>query len=288
MDSDKIFGDLFLSVGAMKAGTTWLYGILERHPELHFSREKEVHYFYHKHVNPNRLNAKARMENMKSNWFVSRYNPENADIRIVRGSYQWAAHYLSDPVDDAWYDRIFSPRRPGYRCDFSNLYAHLPPEAWADIRAKTGRLRVLYVMRDPLKRLWSHVKFHMQLNNQLDVLSAMSPRELETFARQKFLWDNAEYGTVVRALQENLPPENLKIMFFEDLHADKEGTLREIYDFLGVAHHEVSQEMMDRRVNESVALPMPAAFGKLFGEDVARITQELRDLGFDIPDAWAA
>lgn len=38
-----LFGNLFLSIGAMKAGTTWLYAVLERHPALHFTPEKELH-----------------------------------------------------------------------------------------------------------------------------------------------------------------------------------------------------------------------------------------------------
>ena len=32
---------LFLSIGAMKAGTTWLYSLLERHPQINFTPEKK-------------------------------------------------------------------------------------------------------------------------------------------------------------------------------------------------------------------------------------------------------
>ena len=39
--------NLFLSVGAMKAGTTFLFNALSRHPELYFTPEKELHYFAH-------------------------------------------------------------------------------------------------------------------------------------------------------------------------------------------------------------------------------------------------
>lgn len=36
--------NLFLSVGAMKAGTTWLYEQLKDHPEIYFTPRKEIHY----------------------------------------------------------------------------------------------------------------------------------------------------------------------------------------------------------------------------------------------------
>ena len=35
----------FLGIGAQKAGTTWLYENLRRHPELFLPEEKEIHYF---------------------------------------------------------------------------------------------------------------------------------------------------------------------------------------------------------------------------------------------------
>lgn len=36
---------LFLGIGAQKAGTTWLFHQLRRHPDVHFPRGKELHYW---------------------------------------------------------------------------------------------------------------------------------------------------------------------------------------------------------------------------------------------------
>jgi hypothetical protein len=38
------------------------------------------------------------------------------------------------------------------------------------VAAKCDRLKVLYSMRDPVQRLWSHTKFHLQLTGHLDKL----------------------------------------------------------------------------------------------------------------------
>ena len=35
---------LYLNVGQMKSGTTFLYGILRNHPSIYFTPEKELHY----------------------------------------------------------------------------------------------------------------------------------------------------------------------------------------------------------------------------------------------------
>ena len=68
MSGQKIFRNLFLSVGAMKAGTTWLYAVLERHPELYFCPEKEVHYFYHRYVDDGLLSEAHRLEKAKDRY----------------------------------------------------------------------------------------------------------------------------------------------------------------------------------------------------------------------------
>jgi hypothetical protein len=57
--------NLFLSVGAMKAGTTWLYEQLKDHPEIYFTPEKEIHYFANKVGIENQLNHRNRILKLK-------------------------------------------------------------------------------------------------------------------------------------------------------------------------------------------------------------------------------
>lgn len=55
--------NLFLSVGAMKVGTTWLYGQLKDHPDIHFTPEKEIHYFANKVGIESQLSHVNRIKN---------------------------------------------------------------------------------------------------------------------------------------------------------------------------------------------------------------------------------
>ena len=57
---------LFLSIGAMKAGTTWLYSILERHPDIHFTPEKEIHFLAHYYLNKKHLTDKHRLHRART------------------------------------------------------------------------------------------------------------------------------------------------------------------------------------------------------------------------------
>ncbi|MCX7558203.1 sulfotransferase [Sulfitobacter sp. F26204] len=286
--SDRLFSNLFLSVGAMKAGTTWLYAVLAQHPALHFAMEKEIHYFYHRYVNPNQLSEKYRLKEAK-NRYLFRFDPEKANIDAIRGNLHWVAAYLSRPVDDYWYRNLFHMRdHQSYACDFSNLHAQLPMAAWPQISKKCNRLRVLYTMRDPVQRLWSHTKFHLQLTCQLDRLETWGPAEFGEFVRRRHIWVNAEYGQVLRNLKGGLSPEMYKVMFYETLHQDQRGTLREIEKFLDLPACDYPQALLEQRFTESVKHKMPDFFPDLVRDDVMRVCDEVSAEGFQIPDCWIA
>ncbi len=283
-----LFGHLFLSAGAMKAGTTWMYSVLERHPELHFTPEKELHYFYHRYVNPKQLCDSRRLALAKER-YIDRIDPDVANPDRVRMNLHWVANYLSRPVDDYWYRNLFLlPPGGRYMCDFSNLHAHLPEEAWRYIHANSSCLRVMYTMRHPVKRLWSHVKFHLQVVGQLELLDSWGPDQMKAFLANPFMWDNAEYGAALKRMQRALPEECLMPVFYEDMRADPRGFLANVERFLGIPEMTYPDALVSREVNSSAAIPMPDFFPELVADDVARITAELRALGVTPPKSWNA
>ncbi|MEP4308797.1 MAG: sulfotransferase [Sulfitobacter sp.] len=286
MAEPKLFSNLFLSVGAMKAGTTWLYAVLARHPALYFAMEKEIHYFYHRYVNPQQLSERYRLREA-SNRYLGQFNPDTANIDAIRGNLRWISAYLERPVDDYWYRNIFQMRdHQTYACDFSNLNAQLPAEAWPQIAAKCDRLRVLFTMRDPVQRLWSHTKFHLQLTGQLDNLDSWSPDQFEEFIRRPHIWVNAEYGAILRNLRAGLEAEMLKVTFYEEVHSDQKNSLKSIESFLGVQHFDYPKAVLDRRFTKSVEHQMPDFFPNLIARDVRRICAEVEAEGYAIPTTW--
>lgn len=286
MSEPKLFSNLFLSVGAMKAGTTWLYSVLSRHPALHFAMEKEIHYFYHRFVNPTQLSEAYRLREAR-NRYLMRFDPDNANIDAVQANLRWVSAYLSRPVDDYWYRNLFQMRdHQTYACDFSNLHAQLPQDAWPQIASKCARLKVLFTMRDPVKRLWSHTKFHLQLTGHLDLLNSWGPEQFNEFVRRPHIWVNAEYGNILRNLRLGLREDMLQVIFYEELHRDQRGTLRGIEEFLELPHFDYPQAVLDRRLTESVKHEMPDFFPDLIADDVARICKEIEAEGYAIPNSW--
>lgn len=280
-----ILDNLFIGAGAMKAGTTWLYSVFDRHPEIYFSFEKEIHYFYAAYVNPEVLSNKTRLKNVQDKYL--HFDPDRIRPQGLRDRLHWTANYLDSPVDDIWYRNLFALRtRQTYAADFSNLYALLPESGWRRVLDRVERLRVLYTMRDPVSRLWSHVKFHLRVTGKEALLDSWTPEEAEAFFRQPFIWDNAEYGRAVARMQAALPTDALKIAWHEDIHDDEIKFLRSVESFLGIASFDYPDTLLKQRVNATPRTPIADWFRDILARDVERIREELVSLGLTPPASW--
>ena len=286
MSVGKPYGNLFLCAGAMKAGTTWLYTVLASHPELAVSFEKEIHYFHHLYSNDRTLGDKLRMELARK--YCNRsmdYRRGNADL--ISSDLRWIANYAGRPVDDSWYMTLFQrPRREMYVCDFSVFCARLPAKAWSGIEAKCEKLRVIYMLREPTRQLWSNIKFHLQSEGKLDMLKVWGPEDIREYAARPDFWENSEFGKAIRRMKAGLSEGSLKVIFFEILHGDRTRGLAEIEDFLNIPRGEYSQASLERKVNESTHIPMPEWFPELFADDMARIREEVATEGLKLPESW--
>lgn len=280
------FGNLFINAGAMKAGTTWLSWCLRFNNDLYFSPEKEIHYFHRKYLDSSILNDQHRVNRVRNAYSRALQDP-NANLDRLRELVRWMSIYLRSPMDDDWYAEVIRP--PGgqtWSCDFSNLYAALPEWAWKDIAASCTRLRVLYLLRDPLHRLWSHLKFDAKYNGRIDEVASWSPEQMKAYLKADHIWTYAEYGQSLRRMAAGLGPEQMRVMFLPEQQTDAKGFLREIEAFVGLPPADYPARALRDKVNQSDPLPMPDFFPDLFREDVERIKGELRDLGIMPPDAW--
>ena len=296
MSSHTLYGNLFLSIGAMKAGTTWLYSLLSRHPELHFSLEKEVHYLYDAYVWPSitsRLKRQPRnlrndMRLMRArDTYLNRIRPGQDTPAMIGAKIAAIRQYLSEPIDDHWYQKLFQDRPDGaYACDFSNLSALLSARHWARVEAKCTKLRVLYTMRDPVERLWSHAKFFLEHSGQPEAVDTWGAEQYIKLLSKPHISVHSEYGKVVRTLRKALPETSHCFLFYEDIHADRRGALRQIEEFLEIAPFDYPENLFDRRQAASMKREMPAFFPEIAADISDRVKGELLQLGLTPPDSW--
>ena len=81
----------------MKAGTTWLYSLLERHPQIHFTPEKEIHFLAHHYLDKKHLLEEHRQHRAKKRLGnIDNLRPERQEIirswyhdQYLYGTHPW-------------------------------------------------------------------------------------------------------------------------------------------------------------------------------------------------------
>ena len=271
---------LFLSVGAMKAGTTWLYANLKRHPEIYFTPEKEIHYFSYISGIEKQLEHRNRIMKLKT--VMGRYAQKNPKLIAEKANeIYWYANYARRrKIDDNWYRSLFSLSGGRKYCaDFSNLYAQLPDEGWRSVYRVSGRVKVIYTLRDPLERVWSHYKFHMKFIGRGDeVLSAGLDSFMETI-EQPWFWRNSEYSKNYSVISRNVPEEDRLLLYLEELSKTPKKELLKIRDFLGISPFPFDEKLLRMRVNRTDSIPFPAEWKSYAAERLEREERRMRDMG---------
>jgi|SRR5690606_13833773 len=283
--SAPLFENLFLSVGAMKAGTTWLYSVLRHHPGIFFTPEKEIHYFYARYENPKVLNDRWRLNAAKLH---TGFEPATADVATVARNFRWLASYLSGPVDDLWFRTLFQDRRrETWVADFSNLNALLSEAGWRRALGAAGQLKVLYTLRNPINQVWSHVRFHLIMTGNRQKLETWSAGELAAFALSKAIWPHTDYAAAIRRMRAALPAGTLQTGFHHSMKDAPLDFIRRIEAFLGLPPHDYPPALLERQVNVTPELPMPPGMVAAIAPAINRLVSELEDLGIGVPESWS-
>lgn len=280
---------LFLSVGAMKAGTTWLHQQLATHKDIHFCPEKEIHYF----ADPNGksyMSATGRVQRYQQ--VVRNLTPDRLNPHVQRNLAWYGSHYLSAEVNDDWYTSLFETRAPvkknaKYVADFSNLYATLDIQGWDHIRSVYPQVKAIYTMRHPAKRMWSHFKFQYEHSGRASELADISQDKIDYFLREAAFTDHIDYAGAVERLRNILSPEQIEFFFFEDFRERPLESLSKIEKFLDITPGEYREDRLNKKVNPSTGIEIPDIFRNAVNPLHTQQCERLTALGFTLPESWA-
>jgi hypothetical protein len=183
-------------------------------------------------------------------------------------------HRASMIADSRFYYDYFAGllRTPGVRltADVTPEYAFLTPERYAEIRrafAKRGvRTAAIFLMRDPVDRLWSQIR--MQEGRDPSRFPEPAHKMIEKLYADPRYDKWSRYETTIRNLDEVFHPRNLYYGFYEELFDEDE--VRAICDFVGI---DFRTPEFERRANVSAAKGVDA----LPEDVVADVARHLRD-----------
>jgi hypothetical protein len=255
----------FLGIGAARAGTTWLSKNLGSHPDVWIPQIKELHYFTRstKYEGPSQLidaDPLKRLFSREKPYCKYRRIARRAIARnITRPSLNrlmWDANYLLRAPGDIWYKSLFSQGSGKVTGEITPRYSMLDAADIAGLKALIPGIKLIFIMRDPVERAWSLVKFHAK-RNKLS-LDSLSVEELHRRAFADAIVRQSEYEAILARWRAAFPKEQLLEIHYDDISEQPDALMRRIQSFLGVTEYGLTDPTTQRKINESFESTMPA------------------------------
>ena len=276
---------LFLSIGAMKAGTTWVYSFLSRHPEINFTPEKEIHFLADYYTDHNPLTKQH---------LSRRLSARLKGIQHLRAERQnsiqeWYEHvYIPGEKTIKWYENLFNETIAGHHwnADFSNLSALINKQGWQKIKHDiSNQIKGIYILREPCERLWSQFKFSQKPNSLATEEQLI--QQASTFLATRSAKIHSQYCLNLDNARSGLGIENIKPLIFDDIQNKPLEFLQSIEQFLGISEYNYTKiGDLGRKINTTSNNIPPLQFRQLCGSITRRELEGLNQRGIKIPECW--
>jgi hypothetical protein len=186
----------FLIIGAMKGGTTSLHGYLRQHPDVFMPERKELNFFLDEYAGPPIDPPEERNWSRGITWYERQFAGADHERAVGEAS----ANYSRYPTYPGVAERI----------------AAVLPE-----------MKLIYLMRNPIDRVFSHY-LH-------DVANGREQRPLEIAVRRddRYLAPS-RYATQVDRYLRVFPPSQVLLLKTDDLLARRAETVGRVLQFIGV------------------------------------------------------
>lgn len=231
---------ILLGVGATKSGTSWLYRYLADHPECHFRTIKELHYFdaLERGTLDRQIEERTRERDAIRARIASGRAGAAAGERLADRE-EWLSVLDARREDHDAYLGYLDRGVGGRRVvgEITPSYALLPEERLRAMAGLGGRdIRMIYLLRDPVERLWSHVR--MIAGRRADD-GAVTRRRCDRILKRTMTGEEGEisargdYRAALTKLMRAVDPARLLVLVFEDL-VNGDAVAR-LCAFLGIA-----------------------------------------------------
>lgn len=225
----------FLVIGAAKCGTTSLYHYLRQHPDVYMSPIKEPNHFS-TDINPEEFSPEYKLHERQKNLDVHSY---------VRGDMkepQWGA-YVTSETDYRLLFRFADGKKRIGEISNSYLYSHTAAD---EINKRLKDVKLIAILRNPVDRAYSHYQANIRDGRALLPFR----QELEKdIAKPEKGWGKSHlyielgmYTAQIKRYKELFSPEQLLILFFDDLKKNTPAVIDSVFKHLHLQNIPVNYE----------------------------------------------
>lgn len=254
----------FLGIGAHKSGTTWLFTKLRQHTQVWMPPAKEVHFFSlsphypspnalptYSHLNE-RLGVKAQNRPLKVRAI------ELVAREILKSNFQealWWYRYSFGDYDDNWYVRLFAQASSTQLTgEITPAYSILDSKDVKRIAAINPDMKLIFLLRNPIDRAWSAVRFYQNTNQQDHQLK--SDHQIISYLKSPQVMLRTNYERTLDNYLSHFDSSQILIGFYDAIINDPIRLLSGITDFLNIEPLPKGQMDNKVRVNGSPFMPM--------------------------------
>lgn len=146
---------------------------------------------------------------------------------------RWRRH------DFHWYCELFNHQQGQLAGDISPSYSLLPSVAIRHIAVLKPDLKIVFLLREPIDRAWSHLK-HTIVYGEANFASyppgatvRVSLNELVQNVVHDYTLTSGDYESIIRRWMSHFPPSQIHVAFFEEATARPEQYFATLFRFLG-------------------------------------------------------
>jgi hypothetical protein len=221
----------FLGIGAQRAGTSWLYEILRRHPDVYVPEVKELHFF-----------------------------DEQRDFGGYTG--------IGEPDQRVCYDMTSVSHWNGYLRHFTKAngctaigeitpsYATISAQRAAVIAEKIPGVKIVYILRNPVQRTWSAFRrlwFGQKGNRDFTCTTDIILRS--TMHPAKLI--HSDYRRNIGVYETAFAQDRILYLFYDDIVHHPQDVIDRVCKFFGVETLQLPAADYSEKINAAPALPLP-------------------------------
>jgi hypothetical protein len=240
-------------------------------------------------ISPPKTGSTWLADNLRAHPSV--FVPAVKEVKYFTSYFRW--------LDLNWYLDQFAPAGGRRKGEASPSYALLPVERIRLLRRLLPDVKLVFLMRDPVARAWSHAK-HTYRFREANFAAAAGPLEAVSDGqwrdnfRHEWTLASGDYLGQLRRWLSVFPPEQLFVGFYEAIAHAPRALLREVFAFLGVSPDvDLAAFPVEEKVLPGLPGELPPALRATLRRLLAGRTRELASflgarLGLRPPPEWQA
>jgi hypothetical protein len=200
----------FVIIGAAKSGTSAMFAQLSQHPDVFAATNKEPRFFAFE-------GQTLDFGGPGADWSINRVSVTDLGeyLALFEGAEDYAAIGEASPM------YLQSADAP------SSMHRHIPDA------------RVIAILRNPMERAYSDFVCRRRNGNEpiadfATALRAESERREMGWSPHCHYVDKGRYFTYLKPYFELFPAEQIKIMIYEEMRADRTGAFQSVCEFLDI------------------------------------------------------